>query len=74
MPANAVRALGHVRHGHGDQLFRSHRERPVGKYALTERFEGLGRLGGQALALLGAFPGRRRVNLFLLGQDSRLLS
>jgi hypothetical protein len=74
MPANAIRALCHVRHRYGNQLFRFHRECPIGKHTLTERFEGLGGFGGQALALLGEFPGRRLVDLFLLGHDSKLLS
>ena len=55
MPADAVRALRHVRHGHGDQLLGLRGKRPFGKHAPAERLEGLGRFGGQALALLGEF-------------------
>jgi hypothetical protein len=73
MTADAVRALRHVHDGHGDQLLGLRGKRPFGKHALTERFEGLGRFWGQALALRGEFFGRWRVNLFLLGHDSTLL-
>jgi len=69
VPADAIRALRHVRHCYGNQLLSLRGECPIGKYALTGRLEGLGSFGGQVLALLCEFLGRRLVNLFLLGND-----
>ena len=62
-----------MRHGDGDQLLGLCRERPVSKHALTERPESVGWFGRQILALLGEFLRHQRINLFLIGHDSKHL-
>jgi hypothetical protein len=69
VPADAIRALCHVRHCYGNQLLSLRGECPIGKYALTERLEGLGSFGSQVLALVCEFLGSRLVDLFLFGHD-----
>ena len=74
MVPNAIRTLCNVRYGHSDQLFGLRGKRPLRKHGLTECLESLGRFGGQTSSLLDEFTCHRRVDLFLLGDQSKLLS